>query len=402
MRRPLVVLISLMSVITAMVIWWNSAIHFAPLPGSSAEQGQVDAMLASLNPRMHNGVPDRMQRLFPEGEAFSYALYGLANCNTTRWCDHDLKMQRIDEARWALNELESERVRARFPALLPPVHGIFHAGWSAFLHGSILQASGIGAISIEERQAFIRRCDTIASTVVNAPTAYPESYNGMAWPADATVAMAALALHDRILPDRYANVRRAWVQRVRRTIGDSSGVAHAWDPETNAALSEMRGSSLALMCLLLPEIDSTFANEQFTAFSDNFFDEILGVPVVNEFPKNSWGKGDIDSGPLIFGAGPVAMIVGAGACRTNGDAFHDLEMNSTVDGFGFPLGTDERRYLFGAMPVAELFIAWCRSQPVHATMERPRPRFLRFHGYSVLLLILIWLPPFIWWRRQRT
>jgi hypothetical protein len=120
------------------------------------------------------------------------------------------------------------------------------------------------------------------------------------------------------------------------------------------------------------------------------------------FPKTARGKGDIDSGPLIFGAGPVAMIVGAGACRTNGDAFHDLEMNSTVDGFGFPLGTDERRYLFGAMPIADLFIAWCRSQPVHVTMERPRPRFLRFHGYSVLLLILIWLPPFIWWRRQRT
>jgi len=389
------------SVITAMVIWWNIAIHRTELPGSVAEYDQVDALLTSLGPPMHNGVPERMQRLFPEGEAFSYALYGLANCNSARWCDHDLKLKRIDQARWALNALESERVRGRFPELLPPEHGIFHAGWSAYLHGSILQTTGIEAISIEERHAFIRRCDTIASTFIHAPTPFPESYNGMAWPADATVAMAALALHDRILLDRFSDVRRTWVQHVRRSMGQNKGVAHEWDPETNSALREMRGSSLALMCLLLPEIDSTFAKEQFITFSGYFFDEILGVPVVNEFPKNNKGAGDIDSGPLIFGTGPVAMIVGAGACRANGDVFHDLEMSSTVDGFGFPLGTDERRYLFGAMPIADLFIAWCRSQPVRASMERPSPRFLRFHCYSLFLLFLIWLPPFIWWRRQR-
>lgn len=399
MRKFIVVVLA---VISLLVLWWNVAIHTTQDPGSVEEQQHVDALLADLKDGMHNGVPERMQRLFPEGEAFSYALYGLANCNTVSWCDQDQKVQRIDQARWALNELESERVRARFPALLPPAHGIFHAGWSAFLHGSILQASGVETISLNEREAFIQRCDTIASTFIHAPTAYPESYTGMAWPADATVAMAALALHDRILPQRFVNVRRAWVQRVRLTLGESGGVAHEWDPMTNTALGAMRGSSLALMCLLLPEIDSTFAKEQFIVFSHGFFDEILGVPVVKEFPINGKGKGDIDSGPLIFGAGPVAMIVGAGACRANGDAFHDLEMNSTVDGFGFPFGTHERRYLFGAMPIADLFIAWCRSQPVRSTMERPRPRFLRFHGYSAFLLFVLWLPPFIWWRRQRT
>lgn len=395
-------IVAVLAVISLLVLWWNVAIHTTQDLGSVEEQQQVDALLADLKDGMHNRVPERMQRLFPEGEAFSYALYGLANCNTFRWCDQDQKTQRLDQARWALNELESERVRARFPALLPPEHGIFHAGWSAFLHGSILQVSGVEAISLNEREAFIQRCDTIASTFFNSPTAYPESYNGMAWPADATLAMAALALHDRILPQRFLNVRRAWVQRVRLTLGESGGVAHEWDPLTITALGEMRGSSLALMCLLLPEIDSTFAKEEFTVFSHAFFDEILGVPVVKEFPITYKGKGDIDSGPLIFGAGPVAMIVGAGACRANGDAFHDLEMNSTVDGFGFPFGTHERRYLFGAMPIADLFIAWCRSQPVRSTMERPRPRFLRFHGYSAFLLFLLWLPPFIWWRRQRT
>ena len=162
----------------------------------------------------------------------------------------------------------------------------------------------------------------------------------------------------------------------------------------------MRGSSLALMCLLMPQIDSAFAKDQFKVFAQHFFGERMGVPVVTEFPKDHTGKGDVDSGPLIFGAGPVATIVGAGACRANADAFHDLEFSSTTDGFGFVIGVQERQYVFGAMPIADLFIAWCRSMPTRNSTPFARPEFLRFHAWSALLFGLMWLPYFALTRRN--
>jgi len=374
------------------LLWCNIAIHQTPMPGSSAEQQQVIGLLNRLKKGMHTDVPKRMQKLFPEGAAFSYAFYGSANCNAARWSTTSDRNDRIAEATWSLGQLESDQVKARFPASLPPGHGIFHAGWSALLRGSILKVNGLNGSPASEIDAFTVQCDTIAFTFASGRTPYPCSYTNMAWPADATVAMAALALYDGVVQPRYGEVRRKWIEAVKSTLPENAGIPHAWQPEANTALHEMRGSSLALICLLLPQIDSTFAKDQFPVFAQNFFAERMGVPVVTEFPKGHVGTGNVDSGPLIFGAGPVATIVGAGACRANADSFHDLEFSSTTDGFGFALGGDDRGYLFGAMPIADLFIAWCRSMPIRNSEPFARPKFLRFHAWSTLLLILLWSP----------
>ena len=378
--------------VSCIVFWCNIAIHRTPVPGSSDEQQQVSGLLNRLKNGLHTDVPERMQILFPEGAAFSYALYGLANCNAASWSTTSDRNERISEARWSLGQLESDPIKDRFPASLPPGHGIFHAGWSALLHGSILKAVGVKEISTTEIEAFTLQCDTIASTFANGHSPYPCSYTNMAWPADATVAIAALAVYDEVIAPRYGKVRRNWIDVVKAALPENAGVSHAWDPVNNTALREMRGSSLALTCLLLPQIDSTFAKDQFTVFAQNFFTERMGVPLVTEYPKDFTVKGDVDSGPLIFGAGPVATIVGAGACRANADGFHDLEFSSATDAFGFVLGNEERGYLFGAMPIADLFIAWCRSMPVRNSVPIVRPKFIRFHAWSALLLALLWSP----------
>ncbi|MBK9762094.1 MAG: hypothetical protein IPO87_01750 [Flavobacteriales bacterium] len=382
--------------VSCIVVWCNIKIHRTPLPGSAAEQRQVIGLLNTLKKGIRNDVPERMQKLFPEGAAFIYALYGLANCNAAHWSATGYHT-RIREARWSMDQLGSDPIKDRFPASLPPGHGIFHAGWSALLHGSIIKAVGVNRVSTAEIERFTITCDTIASTFANGHTPYPCSYTNMAWPADAVVAMAALALYDEVIAERYGEVRLEWVGAVKALSPGNAGIPHAWDPSSNTALREMRGSSLALICLLLPTIDSAFAKDQFTLFAQNFFAERMGVPAVTEYQKDHAGKGDVDSGPLIFGAGPVATIVGAGACRANADAFHDLEFSSTTDGFGFVFGDDERGYLFGAMPIADLFIAWCRSMPVRNPEPIVRPKFIRFHAWSTLLLALLW-SPLLWGR----
>jgi hypothetical protein len=383
--------LSLAALGTILVLWWNVGIHKTPLPGSTLEREHVEAILQDLGPRIHGTLPSRMQALFPEGAAFSYALYGLVNCNVAAWATAG-REHLLEEAQWSADRLSSDDVRGGFPALLPPGHGIFHAGWSALLNGRILEAFGPASSDSSSIARFEFQCDTIAATFRHSRSLFPESYNGMAWPADGAVAMAALAVHDRILEPRYQADIQAWVQRSRAALSEAGGLPHAWDPTTNTVQRPSRGSSMALMCVVLADVDSSFAQEQFAVFRDHFFAERFGVPIIREYPNGHLGAGDVDSGPLVLGAGPVAMIVGAGACRVHGDAFHEHEMSSTTDGFGFPMGLDERRYLFGAMPIADLFIAWCRSMPVQQVYTHKPPRFLRFHLWSALLVVLIWSP----------
>ncbi len=388
-----ITLVGLSAALNGIVLWWNMAIHQTPIPGSTEELEQVDAVLRASRDGMHGDLPWRMQRLFPEGAAFSYALYGLSNCQVALQRPLDDRGIQLEEARWSMDGLRSERVRGGFPALLPPGHGIFYAGWSALLEGSLIEASGVE--DPLEVSLFRQHCDTIAGTFAAAGSSFPASYNGMAWPADATVAIAALALHDRLFPDRYDGTVSNWVERVRAETPPGEGIAHAWDPDAGVVRTPMRGSSMALMCVLLPSIDAELAKEQFGIFRKEFFAERFGVPVISEFPKGQRGLGDVDSGPLILGAGAAAMIFGAGACRMNGDAFHDLEMSSTTDGFGFVFGKEERTYLFGAMPIADLFIVWSRSRSVSNPVQPARPMFLRFHLWSTVLMFLIWAP-FVW------
>jgi hypothetical protein len=136
-----------------------------------------------------------------------------------------------------------------------------------------------------------------------------------------------------------------------------------------------------LINTFLPVIDPALAQDQFHVFRALFFMERFGVPAVSEYPRGSFGWGDVDSGPLILGAGPAATIVGSAACRMNSYVFHAQEFAASVHGFGFVTGGERGRYLFGALPIADLFIAWGRSMPSNPATETPG--FKRFHLWSI-------------------
>jgi hypothetical protein len=353
---------------------------------------------------MHGGAPQEMQHLFPEGAPFAYALYGLASCNLANGGHGMQRQELLDEARWSLEQLDSDEVKGRFPLLLPPDHGAFLSGWTAYLHGNVLGALSVIERSEEDVAVFRARCDTIAKTLLHSDRPYIESYNGMAWPADVMVCVAALAQHDALFPPVYTSIIQDWVRNVEGRLDPSGMLAHAWDPIRDMPRTSARGSSMALMNIFLPPIDSTLAKKQFKLFKQNFLSSRFGLPVVREHPIGTYGRGDIDSGPLIFGVGPAATIVGAGACRRNGDVAGALALESTVDAFGFTTGAEVRRYLFGALPIADLFIIWCRSMPTSGELSQAEgPSSIRFHAWSILLLLLLFAPWAIGvWRNRRT
>jgi hypothetical protein len=387
----------LVIMLTVAVCWVNIAVHQAPSKGSEAEVNRLKGQLRYLEPRMHTDLGAAMQSLFPEGSAFAHVLYGLSWSGLAIKVPDDaaLRMHARTEAHWALAQLDHPSLQAQFAMTGALPTGVFHSGWRDLLIGSIClfdpTDSALQARWDEETHALVR-------AFAASPSPYLGSYEGMAWPADATVAMASIALHHRHRNVQDRAVIERWAAQVRLRLDDRGLMPHEWDPVADRLLQGGRGSSQALMNVLLPVIDSALSREQYTLFQEHFFSEQLGVPVVREHPRGASGRGDVDSGPLILGVGPAATIVGASAACASGDVFHAQEFAATVDGFGFVTGGEHPRYLFGALPIADLFIAWGRSQASPAVASS-YPRFLRFHGWSVMVLLLIWAP--WWWRFVR-
>ncbi len=371
MRKYLKLLyLAFLPCVTLILLWVNVAIHRTPFPDSAAEQRHVRALLADLGPRVRAGLADRIQHWFPEGAPFTYALYGLAHCEQAARTSGAAREVALREARWSLEQLDSDKVKGRFPMLLPPDHGAFLAGWTAFLHGRLLQVSTAADLLKEDSARFRTRCDRIAQAIVDQGSPFIPSYNGMAWPADAAVCAAALALHDRHFPNAYDQVLSWWMKEAAKRVDADGMLPHEWDPGADTSVQSARGSSMALMTVLLPWIDTAFAIDQYARFRLHFFKEVCGVPAVGEHPNGVRGPGDIDSGPLLFGIGPAATIVAAGSCRLNADELHAFEFASTVDAFGLITGSERRSYLFGSMPIADLFIAWVRSSTGRCASSR--------------------------------
>lgn len=378
--------------ITGWLLWVNYAVHTAPRVGSNEELDEARAELRFLEDRVHAGLGDEMQKLFPEGSVFTHALYGSAWCGLAqrRSTSDTVRTHALREARWALAQIERSEVQGRFPVAAEPKFGAFYCGWHNYLLASIV---ALGAATPVERDAFDRCSAELDSAFAKSTSPFIESYSGMAWPADNVVAMVSLALHERIRPGAHKAVIDRWLEQVGKRYDERGMIPHAWDPFADLQQEHARGCSQALINVFLPMIDSTLAREQFDLFRQHFFMERFGVPLVREYPQGITGWGDVDSGPVILGAGCAASIVGSAACRMNSDAFHAQEFDATVEGFGLVLGDERKRYVLGELPIADLFIVWGRCMPAQENTG-PLPGFTRFHLWSGLGLLLLWSP---WW-----
>lgn len=390
------------ALVSCWLLWVNCALHTVPRVGSEEELIELRAQLRFLEVRVRSGLGDEMQKLFPEGSVFTHTLYGAAWCGYAQRmiASDSIRVHALREARWALAQIERSDVQGLFPVSAEPKFGAFYCGWRNYLLASI---AALEPSDQAVRDVWDRYSAELDSAFAKSASPFLESYSGMSWPADNVVAMASLAMHERMRPNAHEAVIDRWLAQVGKRYDERGMIAHAWDPFADRQQEHGRGCSQALINVFLPMIDSTVARAQFTLFRQHFFMERFGVPLVREYPKGVSGWGDVDSGPVILGAGFAASIVGAAACRLNGDVFHAQEFDATLEGFGSVLGDERKRYLLGALPIADLFVAWGRSMPAQEPTG-PMPGFMRFHLWSGLGLVLLWSP---WWvavlrRRSRS
>lgn len=391
-----------LGILLLFLLRFNVAFYHAPAFATNDEgtyNKDVYHQLRYLQTQMHVGAASEMQRLFPEGYLFTNALYGLAWADwaaplsgSTNGSESALFQEAEREISWAIAEIESPRGRRIFKEDLPLPYGAFYRGWSNYLRGRHLTILPEDLRITEQVERFRAECDSIAKAFQAVEEPYLESYAGGSWPADNVLAVASLAAYDRMLGEkRYAATVTNWLSKVNTRLDPATGliphVVYSGAPPQGA-----RGSSQSLMLSLLPEIDSAFAAAQYRLYEQHFVTSRLNLPAIREYPVGIEGQGDIDSGPVIWGIGGAASVVGQRAAAANGRPDRYIGLRNSIEAFGAAYTLFGRKqYVFGQLPLADAFIAWANAAEQEPSEGHyPHPWLL--HGLALLVGILLgWL-----------
>ena len=379
----------------------------APATAASGEPPGVRRQLTYLRQALDAGAGTDAQALFPEGYFFLHELYGLS------WVELGLRShapnRALAEARWALGRLDTPEGRAPFSAGLSPSYGVFYRGWTNWLRGGVLSLQPAGERDPDESKRFDEDSAALAAAFDAADTPFLPAYPGQAWPVDSTVAIASLALHDRLRPPRFGPTVARWLDAARQRLDPATGLLpHTVDVDTGAPRETARGSSQSVIQRFLVDIDPAFAAEQYPRFRERFVTSPLGLgPAVREYPVGLDGPGDVDSGPLLLGITLSATVVTMGAAQVNGDTALAAGLANYGEFAGLPIDTPwSKRYAFGVLPVGDAFLAWSKTaRPwVNPTPTGTPPGVSWWWRAPLLALLTVvavgpWLPVLIGRRR---
>lgn len=348
------------------ILYLNFQLYYQPSWSKTAPRINLSlyAQLKYLKSRLHAGAAYDMQKIYPEGYLFLNALYGLSWCNFTggQPLNSVLYKEGIQEIKWALREVEKPLAKTPFSPNLPLPHGAFYNGWSNYLRAKYLDLLPRPQADTTQWRIYQDNCTQIAELIAQSETPFLESYIYASWPADMVVLMAALAEHDRLTAPKYQDLLQKWMLEVDEKTDQLGLIPHAVHPYTGKTLEAARGSSQSLILNFLLEIDSAYAWRKFPIYKKHFLAYRFGLPGVREYPRGNLGFGDIDSGPVLLGIGGAASIVGQRTMALYGENEVAEGLRNSIEAFGVGMKWKGRKcYLFGALPIADGFIAWANS-----------------------------------------
>lgn len=358
------------------------------LPWTDPTRGVVK-QLTFLRAEIESGADQAAQKQFPEGYFFLNVLYGLT------WVQVGLDdparaADATTQVRWALERIASPDGTAPFDESLQPRYGVFYAGWTNWLRGGLI---ALGQSDAAERNAFTSESVEIATAFRTARTPFLQAYPGQAWPVDSVVAIASLRLYDTLVAPRFRQVTQDWVTTAKTQLDPSTGLfPHQVVPQVSGA----RGSSQAMIQRFLVDVDPDFARAQYDVFKDKF---VTGLGV-REYPKGASGAGDVDSGPLVFGRSLSATVVALGAARVHHDPLA-VRLSREGELLGLPVsGLKTKRYVFGAVPIGDAFLAWSTSARPMVSPNQPELDG-NSDWWQLPWLIALWLPALLLWTALR-
>ena len=203
------------------------------------------------------------------------------------------------------------------------------------------------------------------------------------------VGMASVAICEKLSPGIYADEIREWLSQAGTSTDGLGLIPHSCDCETGQPLEAARGSSQSLILHFLLAIDSAYAQKAFQTYKGNFLTYRLGLPGIREYPKGTQGNGDIDSGPVIWGIGGAASIVGRRVMAEFGEPAVSIGLRNSLEAFGLAIcSRGKKYYLFGAFPMADAFLAWNNSTEAMEIHRLKTQKMWWGQTQTILLLLL--------------
>ena len=129
--------------------------------------------------------------------------------------------------------------------------------------------------------------------------------------------------------------------------------------QTSAALS---GTALAAYFISFG--DPTSAEALYHAIKKSCGGSLIGFGFVREYPAGISGRGDIDSGPIIFGVSPSATGFMLASARCHGDHDFFVQLYRSAHLIGPPVSVDDRHQFITGSPLGNaILLAMLTAQP---------------------------------------
>ena len=182
--------------------------------------------------------------------------------------------------------------------------------------------------------------DSLRRELLDRPHHLADDYPGECYPNDVLWAVVALkrTASDDEGRQQVAALSTGLLQTLKQ---ESSGLpAFRVDARTGEALQAARGSGNSGIVAMAAELDVETARRWFESYVKHYWYRGALISGFREYPHGVGGAPDVDSGPVIGGAGSVASVFGIGAARSLGryDIAAPLAMESVAAAWPTPGG----------------------------------------------------------------
>lgn len=289
----------------------------APVPVSVANapagQEACRAQFRYLRQALHaidlKGAPvltDGLSSNIAEAEwpFMAVAYYGYA-CADLAQCDPTLRVEAVDEMRWALGALQTPRLSGFMTAHFgPPFGGSGPLTPSIFVHGHFLGLA-VRYREVTGDTSFDPLLQRIATALGDAYARDPQgllpsyTHPPMWWLTDNCPALSALARYDHLFQTQFAATGKdKFVASLKAYYLDPrTGMFCTYaNPPSRRPGQGPRGISMMYGLHFLRDFAPEFAAVQYTLVKQHLFGMIFGCVAVREYPLGQERAGDIDSG----------------------------------------------------------------------------------------------------------
>lgn len=359
------VIIKLILILAAAVLLTSCIIYYYT-PDTDYDKTErslkVLSILSSLEEMIkHEDAPKKMQEIFPEGACFTLTLYGMAWYNIAKYFQSDVSIRQkaLDEMRWTIDQYDKEYVLEYFEDT-EVTNGVFWFGQKNLMLGRYIEIRSVTDSELDIVNEFNSNSLEIYNAFMKNPTHHLNTYKELCWPADNVTALLSLSVHDRLFGTNYINAYLEWKNWTLKNSDPLTGMPAGYiNNITGQLLQPARGCANSWIITLIHDIDPVYSRDLYRKYVEHFLISRLGIDMFREYPKGIDYPSDVDSGPIIWGAGTAASGLGISAAILNKDQKTAEDLTKLISIFSFPSSkSGGQRYFFGKLPIADAFLAW--------------------------------------------